>query len=165
MKLQTKFPNLSASTLEQRSLNLPGDLEGELNILFIPFAQWHQLLVNAWLPLASGLEQHYAAVRYYELPVIQEMGAGYQEVINAGMRAGIPDAEARERTITLFVDKPSFLESLGLEREDAMYVLLVDRDGNVAWRGEGGPTPGNIAGLIKAVEGRLALRLPLHVNV
>jgi hypothetical protein len=37
MDLQMKFPSLWASNLEQRSLNLPGDLEGELNILFIPF--------------------------------------------------------------------------------------------------------------------------------
>lgn len=165
MNLPIKFPNLWASNLEQRSLNLPGDLEGELNILFIPFVQWQQLLVNAWLPLATNLEELYPAVRYYELPVIQEMGESFEEVINAGMRAGIPDVEARERTITLFVNKPSFLESLGLTREDTVYVLLVDGSGNVVWRGEGGPTPANIAGLVKAVEGRLALRLPLHVNM
>jgi hypothetical protein len=123
------------------------------------------LLVNAWLPLVNNLEERYPAVRYYELPVIQEMGAGFQERINAGMRAGIPDAETRERTITLFVDKPTFLESLGLTSQDTVYVLLVDRRGNVVWRGEGGPTPANIAGLVKAMEGRLALRLPRHVSI
>lgn len=165
MKLQMKFPKILASNLEPRLLNLPEDLEGELNILFIPFAQWHQLLVNAWLPLAKGLEERYSVVRYYELPVIQEVEAGSQEVINAGMRAGIPDVETRERTITLFVDKPGFRESLGLASEDTVYVLLVDLYGKVVWRGEGGPTPRNISGLVKAVEGRLALRLPLHVNV
>lgn len=165
MKLHLKFPTLLASNLEQHLLSLPQDLEGELNILFIPFAQWHQLMVNAWLPLVKGLEAHYAAVRYYELPVIQEMSPEFQDVINAGMRAGIPDVDARERTITLFVDKPVFRGSLGLPSEDTVYILLIDRFGNVLWRGEGGPTPRNISGLVKAVEGRLALRLPQHVNI
>jgi hypothetical protein len=44
---------------------------------------------------------------------------------------------ARERTITLYLDKRSFREALQLPGEDDIYVLLLDRRGQVLWRTEG----------------------------
>jgi predicted transcriptional regulator len=48
---------------------------------------------------------------------------------------------ARARTITLYVDKAAFRQALELPHEEDIYVLLVDREGNVLWRAEGAFTP------------------------
>jgi hypothetical protein len=53
------------------------------------------------------------------------------------MRSGIDDLGARERTITLYLDKASFRESLELPDEDTIYALVVDTAGNVVLRVEG----------------------------
>jgi hypothetical protein len=132
-----RFPQVEGSNLLRSKLSLPADLEGELNILFIPFYQWHQNLVDGWVPLARQLERDYPGVFYYELPVIRSMNFLSRTFINEGMRAGIPDHTIRERTITLYLDKAAFRRALDIPGEDTITVLLVDRDGNIIWRDEG----------------------------
>jgi hypothetical protein len=57
------------------------------------------------------------------------------------MRAGLPDPVVRERTITLYLDKDEFRQTLQLPHEDDIFVLLLDRQGQVLWRAEGDFTP------------------------
>jgi hypothetical protein len=53
------------------------------------------------------------------------------------MRAGIPDPKARDRTVTLYLDKQDFRKTLDMPDEDRIYVLLVSKDGEVLWRARG----------------------------
>ncbi len=131
------FPELQGSNLHRQKITLPADLQGELNILFIPFYQWHQNLVDAWVPLARQLEKELTGVAYYELPVIRSMNILSRTFINEGMRVGIPDPISRERTITLYLDKDAFRRMLDMPDEETIYILVVDREGNVVWRAQG----------------------------
>lgn len=132
-----KFPVLRASNLHRNKLTLPYDLKGDLNIVLVPFYQWHQSVVDTWIPFVRQIEKDFAGVYYYELPTIRKMNPIAQTFINEGMRAGIPDSISRERTITLYLDKRSFRNALNLQAEDDIYSLLIDRQGNVYWRAEG----------------------------
>jgi hypothetical protein len=147
------MPAVSGSNLQRERLNLPEDLEGEWNLVLIAFQQWHQRQVDTWLPFARQMEETYPSVRYYELPTIQRLNALARTFINEGMRAGIPDPVARERTITLYVDKGDFRAALDLPDEDNIYVLLLDRQGRVLWRAEGAFTPVKGESLAEALRG------------
>jgi hypothetical protein len=68
------------------------------------------------------------------------------------MRAGIPDPVARERTITLYLDKDAFRGALQLATEEDIQALLLDRQGRVLWRAEGILTPDKAASLEAAVK-------------
>ena len=149
-----QFPVTTGSNLQRKKLNLPEDLEGELNLVFIAFQQWQQTQVDTWIPFARQIEETYPAVRYYELPTIQRLNVLARTFINEGMRAGIPDPVARERTITLYVDKDAFRKALQLSHEDDIYVLLLDRQGQVLWRAEGAFTPEKGDSLAAALRGR-----------
>ena len=46
------IPTMSGFNLERRKYTLPEDLEGEMNLLLVPFQRWQQLLVDTWAPLA-----------------------------------------------------------------------------------------------------------------
>jgi hypothetical protein len=140
--------------LQRNSFQLPRDLDGALNILLIAFQRWHQSLVDTWVPFLQQLEQQSVDLRYYELPTIQELNTFSRIFINEGMRAGIPDSTARERTITLYLDKKAFRKTLDLPHEEDIYVLLVDRQGQVLWRTSGALTPD------KAESLRLTIRKP-----
>jgi hypothetical protein len=150
-----KFPTVSGSNLQRRQLTLPQDLQGEQNLVLIAFQQWQQTQVDTWIPFARQLEEAYPAVRYYELPTIQRLNALARTFINEGMRAGIPGQVARERTITLYLDKKAFREALQLSGEDDIHVLLLDRQGRVLWRAEGAFTPDKGDSLASAIRGGL----------
>jgi hypothetical protein len=148
-----QFPSVTGSNLQRRKLDLPEGFEGELNLVLIAFQQWQQRQVDTWIPFAKQLEEAHSLLRYYELPTIQRLNALARTFINEGMRAGIPDPVARERTITLYVDKNAFKQALQLPREDDIYVLLLDRRGRVLWRAEGSFTQEKGESLRAAVRG------------
>jgi hypothetical protein len=136
-----QFPAVTGSNLQRRKLDLPQDFEGDLNLVLIAFQQWQQTQVDTWIPFARQLEEIHSGLRYYELPTIQRLDVLARTFINEGMRAGLPDPIVRERTITLYLDKNAFRQALQLPREDDIYVLLLDRQGQVLWRAEGVFTP------------------------
>ena len=60
-----------------------------------------------------------------------------QTFIHEGMRAGISNPTTRQKTITLYIDKEEFQQALDIPHEDTIWVLVLDRQGNVLWRTEG----------------------------
>jgi hypothetical protein len=131
------FPAVQGSNLEGRKYRLPGDFEGDLNLVIVAFQQWHQGLVDTWIPTAKALAAATPGLRYYELPTINTMNPISRTFINWGMHAGIPDKSAREATITLYIDKQPFREALQIPNEETIHLFLVRRDGTVLWHGEG----------------------------
>jgi hypothetical protein len=131
------FPQVTGSNLERRRFSLPGDLEGEFNLLILAFWQRHQTLVDSWMPLADRLQQQHKGLVAYELPVIQSRSRLSQWFIDGGMRAGIPDRRIREHTITLYLDKAPFLDALDISDDHTIQLLVVDRLGRVLWRTAG----------------------------
>jgi hypothetical protein len=132
-----RFPSVTGSNLHRQKLTLPGDLQGDHNLVLIAFQQWQQAQVDTWIPFAQQLEETHDGVRYYELPTIRRLNALARTFVNEGMRAGIPDLVARERTITLYLDKTAFRRDLQLPGEDNIHVLLLDGQGTVLWQAEG----------------------------
>jgi hypothetical protein len=132
-----QFPTVSGSNLNRQEFEFPRDFRGDLNLLFVPFLQPQQVVVNTWLPFADTLEASVLRFAYYELPTIDELPALSRTFINEGMRAGIPDASARERTVTLYISTARFMQALGIPSKNEVHVLLVDRRGGILWRTTG----------------------------
>ncbi len=132
-----QFPQVSGSNLEGRRYRLPNDLEGEINLLFIPFQRWHQEWVDTWVPFARQLQAEQPGFRYYELPTLPRMNPLYRMSLDYGMKMGILDRAAREATITLYLDKESYRKALEIPDEETVIVMLVNRRGEILWRSEG----------------------------
>ena len=130
------FPKLTASNLEKQAFSLPEDFAGDRNLLLIAFQREQQQNVDTWLHQMKRFE-HFSGFQYYELPTIDRLNPFFRWFINSGMRRGIPDRNARARTITLYLDKPSFRKALSMPDEKRIYAILVDRSGRVLWRAEG----------------------------
>ena len=137
MSAQIRFPTVKGANLEGRRYVLPADLEGEVNVLLIPFQRWHQDLVDTWVPVLRNLMARYPAMRYYELPTLPRMNPIYRMSLDYGMKMGIPDRGAREATITLYLDKDAYRRALAIPNEDTITVMLVTRDGDILWRTTG----------------------------
>jgi hypothetical protein len=135
--VSSRFPDIEGKNLDGKRFHLPRDFEGAMNLVIIAFQREQQLVVNTWLPTADLLENIYPELRYYELPTISRMNPFVRWFINTGMRSGIKDPKSRRKTITLYLDKAAFCRSLGITREDIIFILLVDKTGKILWRSEG----------------------------
>ena len=133
----TVFPAVRASNLNGRPFDLPGDFEGERNLVILAFQREQQALVDSWSPAIANLLARYADLRFYELPTIRRGNPLFRAWLDGAMRGGIADRQARDHTITLYLDKAAFREALGLPHEDTIYLLVLDRGGHVLWRGQG----------------------------
>ncbi len=132
-----RFPVVTSENLEGRTLTLPTDFAGERNVVFVAFLQKQQKDVDTWVPFVKPLLARTPGTDYYEIPTIKRMIAPMRWMINRGMRGGIDDGAARERTITLYIDKEPFKRALAITDEQTIHVLVVDRAGRVWWRATG----------------------------
>jgi hypothetical protein len=160
-ELLPRFPDVEGSNLEKRHYRLPEDFEGETNLVFIAFRRPQQAEVETWLPFARELAEKYPGFRFYELPTISIRAGMARFFINEGMRRGIPKLEAREATITLYIDKEPFREALDIPDEESIHILLVGREGRIHWRAVGPLTESSATGLERAVSRRLNAGLEL----
>ncbi|MCJ7624846.1 MAG: hypothetical protein MUO76_15200 [Anaerolineaceae bacterium] len=131
------FPNVAGKNLKRKIHTFPKDFPAQYNIILMAFHRHQQLDINTWLPFVDQLENKVSNLAYLEFPVIYKMNPIGQFMLNEGMRAGIPDQKARERTITLYLDKQHFLEQLGIDSEDEIQVMLVTDNGKVLWQENG----------------------------
>lgn len=137
-KKDTKaFPKIKAVNLEGTEFNLPQDFKGKLNILVIAFKREQQTDVNTWIDETKSLLNKYPNLGFYEIPTIEPLNFFKRLIINNGMRGGIPNKSQREETITLYLDKPSFKQALGINTEDDIFVALVKPDGTLVWTATG----------------------------
>ncbi len=132
-----KFPEISGKNLEKKQYNIPYDLEGELNMLIVPFQRWHQTLVDQWSLFLNNIENLNHNFRYYEMPTLNLAYKVMRFMIDGGMRAGIPDKDVRERTITVYINKRLFKKHLNIQSEDTIYLFLIRKNGEILWRTEG----------------------------
>jgi len=131
------FPVVSGYNLNRKEFEFPRDFEGDLNLVIIPFKRYQQTVVDTWIPALQEIEASFEGFIYYELPTLYEMPVLSRTFLNEGMRAGIPDETARQRTITLYLDKEKFKSALNIPTEDEVFLFLVDRNGRILWRTTG----------------------------
>lgn len=137
MKKEPHFPVVSGYNLDRQEFEFPRDFSAKYNLVIVVFQRTHQGMVNTWIPFLQEIEASHSSFIYYELPIIQSLPALSRSFINEGMRVGIPDPLARERTVTLYLDKAELKAALDIHNEDEVHLLLVDREGTILWRTTG----------------------------
>jgi hypothetical protein len=151
------FPRLAARDLDGREVALPAGLPGEWTVVIVAFRREQQDLVDSWVP---WLDQRAAAdprLGVAELPAIGLRWQPARPVINGGMAAAIPDQKTRRRTLTVYTDIRRVTVPLGITDRNTIWLFLVDRAGQVRWRGSGGQDAATAAVLTTALA-----ELPRH---
>ncbi|HVO42532.1 MAG TPA: hypothetical protein VMT34_07910 [Aggregatilineales bacterium] len=156
------FPTVTGSNLEDREFVLPYGLDGEYNVLMLAFEPTHQSALRSWLPTLDHLAEEYTDFRYYEVAVLWDLPPLQRLFVDNGMRRAIQDEDLRARVITVYVDKAAFCNTLDLTDEERIYVLLIDREGQVLWRTDGAATRQSTLALIDQV--RLIFSVDNEIN-
>lgn len=146
------FPTVSGASLSGREHTLPFSLEGEFNVVMLAFEPVHQMLLQSWLPALENLKVKYPRFAYYELPTLWDLDEEQRKMIDIGMRQAIPNPRMHDIVITLYVQKDTLLNLLDFPDESTIYVLLIDREGEILWRSDGVITPQKLESLTRLLD-------------
>jgi len=144
-KTGMQFPVHTFPNLAKQTKIIPTELDGDYKLMIVAFQRWHQDLVDTWFPAGGMLEKTFAKpggkFRYYEIPTIYEMGSIRRALLNTGMRTGVREQSARERTFTMYLDKAPFRKTLQIQNEQDIHLFLLNKKGKVIWRAQGKHSP------------------------
>lgn len=135
-----KFPALKVRDLEGAEHVIPHGLTGGPHVIIVAFEQWHQMLVDRWVPGLHALAGRHPGLEVWEVPSISTGYRLFRGYIDGGMRAGIPDPDTRRHTLTAYTDLHALARELEIESLDTIRVFLVDCQGTILWRAAGEPS-------------------------
>ena len=147
---QAAFPAVSSYSLDKQKVALPGELEGQLDLLLISFKEEQQSDIDSWLPAAQALQHTNFQLRYYELPVAERENFLFRWWETSSMRSDQSDPEMLHWIIPLWVDRKKFFDDLTIPNDQQIVVLLIDRQGRIQWRSSGPMTPDKRTALMTA---------------
>ena len=134
----THFPEVRGVRLDDTSVSFPEDLPADATLLVVSFRDALDPLADQWARLGERLrETHGDRFATLELPVVARSMKLFGGLATIGVRGQIDDDAERDRTVPIFVDKKVFCNALGCSDQGDVYVFLVDREGRIAWRGDG----------------------------
>jgi hypothetical protein len=147
---QAVFPPVTSYSLDKQKISLPGELEGQTDLLLISFKPEQQHDIDSWLPAAQAVQHSNFQFHYYELPVAERENFIFRWWESSSMRSDQTDPETWHWIIPLWVDRKQFLEDLAIPNDKQVVALLVDRQGHILWRSAGPLTPDKRASLMAA---------------
>jgi len=132
----TTMPRVEGETLSGKKILLPDDARGKIALLAIGFSRKGGNATRAW---SDRFKKEFGAdPRFAVYPVAELEGAPrfVRGMIVGSMRKGTPTAD-RDRFVTLFQGTEELKRFVGFSTSDEAYLLLLDANGTVQWRGHG----------------------------
>jgi hypothetical protein len=146
------FPRLTARDLEGRTVTIPDDLSGAVNLVVLAFQREQQYPIESWMPHFARLEEAHAGLEVWEVPALSRSYRIWRGAIDGGMRAGIPDPVIRRHTLTAYLRLRDLQQQLGLADLDDIHLYLLDETGSIRWQGRGGFSQSTLDALTAALQ-------------
>ena len=144
------FPQVRGENLKEESVVIPDQYRGKPTLLLVGYTQKAQFDIDRWI---LGSLQADIPVEIVEVPTIAGMVPQMvQGFINNGMRSGIPTTDWAS-VVTVYEDAPTIIATLGNERPQSAYAVLLDREGRIVWSSNIGYSASQILDLKKQAEG------------
>ena len=142
------FPSVEGSALDGRAVKMPDAFAGSLVVLLIGYQQNTQFDLDRW---AMGMRQAGVKVAAVEVPTIPGLVPGaFSGYIDDGMRRGIPK-EDWGGVVTVYGDGDLIARFTGNADGLPGRIVLLDKDGRVAFFHDRGFSPGTLDRLAAAV--------------
>ena len=131
-----QLPPLRGEFLTGRTAALPDEASGRVALLLLGFTYDSRFAVEAW---AKRFRRDYDTdprVTFYEIPMIGGLARLGKWFIDSGMRRGTPKAD-HEHVVTVYGGTGPWKRRLAFQNPDDAYLILIDKNGKVAWRHAG----------------------------
>ncbi len=130
------FPQVRGRDLVDNDVVLPSDANSECTLLVITYKRWHQDLIDTWTPYLGHLTNRFSELRLYYVSMFKSTNQFMRVIINGYMKRRYASKADRVSTIIVYTDIDAFNLCLNLPSTTTMYLLLIDREGHVLWRGQ-----------------------------
>jgi len=130
------LPRLEGEALSGKKIVLPEDAHGKIALLAVGFSKKGGDATRVW---SDHFKKDFGTdPRFAVYPVAELEGAPrfVRGMIVGSMRKGTP-ATDRDRFLTLFQGTVELKRFVGFSTSDEAYLLLLDANGIVQWRGHG----------------------------
>ena len=124
-------------TLTEKPVRLPDDLATSRTLALVTFKRAHSEQAESWI---QGLNlRGDPSIAWLRMPVINDPGTPQgRDEIKARLLGYYPTADERARFVPAFVNRSSFTRAAGLTYLDRAYAVVLNRQGEVLARVEGG---------------------------
>ncbi|RJU81504.1 MAG: hypothetical protein DWC09_04525 [Candidatus Poseidoniales archaeon] len=143
-----KFPSVTGRNLNKKTITVPDDYNNQPLLVIAAFEQWQQRVVDEVIAAfdANNLGEKHTII---EIPVIQRSTRFRQMRLDAIMRAVIRDRDVRQRTITVYLDKKAFRDSLDIPNDSKVHWFLIDHvSKEIRLRGQNVPSSKELSQLV-----------------
>ena len=136
-RVMGQLPLVTARTADRQAMALPQGLPAERTLALITFHGAQQPSIEGWI---HGLRlKDDPAIVWVRMPVLSDPGdADKRSALETKLsRKYAADAE-RARLMPVFTDRDQFVRAAGLNGTDQVYAVVINRQGEVLARVEGG---------------------------
>ncbi len=148
--LSTTFPELKAQTLAGQNIVFPKEVMGKPTVICIAFVGAAQTLIDTW---AAPILEKYSdnSINYYEIPMINATWGLMSNMIDGGMRNGVPKA-LHKNVATYYGNLSQYKKDLMMPEKNDCYVFLLDKNGNIQFVGNSAASSEKLAALYVAID-------------
>lgn len=152
------LPELAGELLTGEAASLPAAARGRVALLLMGFSDASRFPVEAWGARFREAFAGDSTVTFYEVPMMSGLPVRLaRPFINRGMRGGTPPA-LHGNVMTVWNHTAAWRRRLGVDDRDLAHLVLLARDGTVAWIGAGARDLAGFDGLVARARALAARR-------
>ena len=135
-QLMGRMPNLTAKSLDQQAINLPGELPGDKTLALVAFKRGQGKDIESWI---EGLQlRSNPSIVWVRMPVVNDPGSESQRAaFESRLQTHLGRPTEEGKVIPVFTDQDAFLRATGLDSPEQVTAMVVNRDGQVLARVQG----------------------------
>lgn len=143
-----RFPAMVGHRLSGASLSLPDDLRGDAGVLIVTWDYAARADLTAWRQAVMELYGLLPGVQVFEVAMVQDVSRVFAPVVRRLLISSTPVPE-QEHVLLVYGDLRPLRLQLHAEPTAVPHatVFLIDREGRLAWRADGQPTPDRLGAL------------------
>jgi hypothetical protein len=139
-----QLPRLQEENLAGHQVVLPDAAAGKVAVLVFGFSHDSQTTTGAWTKQIRTDFGKSAGFELYQLPVLEEAPRLIRGMIVSGMKKGVAE-DQRANFIPVLHNEAELKRLVGYKEADDAYVVVLDRNGTIAFQAHGAtPDPGYV---------------------
>ena len=149
-----QLPRLQEENLAGQQVVLPDAASGKVAVLIFGFSRASQTPTEAWAKRIRADFAKSSGFELYQLPVLEEAPRFIRGMITSGMKKGVPENQ-RANFVPVMHSEAELKKLVGYKEADDAYLVVLDRNGKVAFETHGATPDTNYAQLRSKLENLL----------
>lgn len=130
------FPSLPATTLSERTMQLPADLPPVPVLFIVGFSRAARAQTQPWSTRIHKVFSARTDMGYYQAAVIEDVPRLMRGVVSSRIRSGVSQ-DLHNRFVLISEQAEQWKKLADATDPNSAYLLLLDRDRRVIWRSAG----------------------------